>query len=100
VLAAPVSVVDQTRRLLRDIRRSSHGHELLPRIVPDAVLAVLAGVAGETVGYGAGEGRSAEVVTGFTFHRAANVRAEERGLVTAAPDKPLRQPDGTNAPRA
>jgi hypothetical protein len=77
-LAAPIAVPLQVSPVVRCVRRSARKRELLPRILPDLLLAVGAGIVGETVGYLFGAGRSSAKVTALKFHRTAHVRTEER----------------------
>jgi len=65
-------------RMLREIRRSGHWAQLLPRILPVLILGSVVSAAGEMVGYAFGSGDARQQLSHFDFHRLRHVTAQDR----------------------
>jgi hypothetical protein len=77
VLGSPLIPVVRLRRTLAEIRRSGHGEELLPRLLPALMLNLVAGGVGELIGYALGPG-SVEFLQEVDLHRTRYLHPEER----------------------
>ena len=85
VAGAPLIPLMRLGPVLRQIRRSGRGPELLPAILP-ALLALLTATGlGEAAGYACGPGAAARRLTDFEFGRDAYLAKRDRGGREAAP---------------
>ena len=75
VAAAPLIVLVQMRRTLREIARTGRTRELVPRILPALVLGLVAQQAGETVGYVTGrQAKAPEGRLSLELDRSSHLR--------------------------
>ncbi len=72
--AAPLIVVVQARRTLREVARTGRTRELLPRMLPAVLFGLIAQQAGETVGYLTGrQGQAPEGRLSLELDRASHL---------------------------
>jgi hypothetical protein len=74
----PLIPLLRLKRVLRDVSRSGHAPNLLPRILPVLMVGLIAHAIGEVTGYALGPGDAAHRRVSFELNRYRHVRAEDR----------------------
>lgn len=78
VAASPLIPLLRLRRVVREIRRTSHGPLLLPRLLPHLITGLVIHAAGEVTGYILGVGDSDVTYSEFEAHRYRNTAEPDR----------------------
>jgi hypothetical protein len=70
-------------RVLRDIRRSTRRHDLLPLVLPPLVAGLVVSAVGEITGYAFGAGEATEQLVKLELYKARYVRERDRQTLEA-----------------
>ena len=76
--SVPLIPLMRLRRVLRDIHRSGHRRELLPRVLPVLITGLVAHAVGEVTGYALGDGDAAQRRVSFELNRYRHITAQDR----------------------
>jgi Glycosyl transferase family 2 len=82
---SPLIPVVRLSRVLVDIRKSTRGQDLLPRILPPLVVGLLASALGEMIGYAIGAGGASKQLAKMEIDKVRYVTEQDRQFLESWP---------------